>query len=338
MAQRQGQVQDENQAPGDARGEGVGAGHKSDGHGGGHGHSGHSHSGHSHGHGHGHDGKDMDWAAMGTMLERYARIAAPLYGEVAAWLRAWVPEPGVVVDVGSGPGAVSFLLAEAFPTARIVAADPEEPLLERARERAAREGLTGRFDAVRAALPDDIGDVPTADLLWLCKSLHHVGDQSAALAALAGRLAPGGAIALLEGGLNARYLPRDIGFGRPGLLSRLEASDEAWFAGMRESLPDTKDAPEDWPALLTGAGLRHVATRSFLLDLPAPLPEDARAHVIEEFTRRREMHEERFTPEDLATFDRLLDADDPQSLHHRPDLFLLSAQTVHVAVKDPADT
>ncbi|MFF1374898.1 class I SAM-dependent methyltransferase [Streptomyces sp. NPDC058308] len=296
------------------------------GHGQGHGQS------HGHGHGHGHDG-DMDWATMGAMLERYARIAAPLYGETTDWLKRWAPAPDVVVDVGSGPGALSFLLADAFPEARIVAADPEEPLLERARERAEREGLADRFDTVRAALPDDIDGVPAADLFWLCKSLHHVGDQGAALSALADRLAPGGAIALLEGGLGARYLPRDIGFGRPGLLARLEAADEEWFAGMRAGLDGAKDATEDWPVLLADAGLRHEATRTFLLDLPAPLSDDARAHVVTEFTRRREMHADRFAPDDLTAIDRLLDETDPQSLHHRPDLFLLTAQTVHVAVK-----
>ncbi|CAM5244892.1 Class I SAM-dependent methyltransferase OS=Streptomyces alboniger OX=132473 GN=CP975_30490 PE=4 SV=1 [Streptomyces alboniger] len=198
----------------DDHGQGHGAGH-GDGKGHTHGHThGRTHS-HAHGHGHGQHG-DMDWAKQGEMLERYAGIAAPMYREATGWLRRWAPEPGVVVDVGSGPGAVSFLLAEAFPKARIVAADPEEPLLERARGRASREGLADRFRAVRAALPDAIEDVPTADLLWLCRSLHHVGDQGAALAALAERLAPGGAIALLEGGLSPRYLPRDIGFGRRG--------------------------------------------------------------------------------------------------------------------------
>ncbi|MEU5576497.1 class I SAM-dependent methyltransferase [Streptomyces huasconensis] len=319
-----GHNQDQGRHQGQGQGQGQSAGHS------------HSHShgtGHGHSHGHGED-RDMDWAAMGAMLERYARVAAPMYGDAAAWLRQWAPDPGVVVDVGSGPGAVSFLLAEAFPKARIVAADPEEPLLEQARDRAAREGLGDRFATVRAALPDAIDDVPTADLLWLCKSLHHVGDQGAALAALADRLAPGGALALLEGGLSARYLPRDIGFGRPGLLARLEASDEEWFAGMRAGLPGSKDAAEDWPALLADAGLRHTATRTFLLDLPAPLSEDARAHIVEEFTRRRDTREDRLAPDDLATLDRLLDKNDPQSLHHRPDLFLLTAQTVHVAVKD----
>ncbi|MEU8952873.1 class I SAM-dependent methyltransferase [Streptomyces sp. NPDC048518] len=275
----------------------------------------------------------MDWAAMGAMLERYARVAAPLYGQVADWLKRWAPAPGVVADVGSGPGAVSFLLAEAFPKARIVAADPEDALLEQARERAEREGLADRFGTARAALPDDIDDVPAADLLWLCKSLHHVGDQAGALAALADRLAPGGTMALLEGGLSPRHLPRDIGIGRPGLHSRLEAADEEWFTEMRTSLDGSKDTPEDWPALLAGAGLRYAATRSFLLDLPAPLSDDARAHVVQEFTRRREMHADRLAPDDLTTLDRLLDEQDPQSLHRRADLFVLTAQTVHVAVK-----
>ncbi|MFD4628808.1 class I SAM-dependent methyltransferase [Streptomyces sp. NPDC058284] len=295
-------------------------------------HHGHG-QGHGHGHGHGHDG-DMDWAAMGEMLERYARVAAPLYGEVTDWLKRWAPAPGVVADVGSGPGAISFLLAEAFPEARIVAADPEEPLLERARERAEREGLAGRFGTVRAALPDAVDDVPTADLLWLCKSLHHVGDQGAALATLAGHLAPGGAIALLEGGLSARSLPRDIGFGRPGLQARLEAADEEWFTGMRAGLDGAKEATEDWPTLLADAGLRYEATRTFLLDLPAPLSQDARAHVVTELTRRREMHADRLAPDDLTTLDRLLDENDLESLHQRRDLFLLTAQTVHVAVRD----
>ncbi|MFC8124995.1 class I SAM-dependent methyltransferase [Streptomyces sp. NPDC057302] len=289
--------------------------------------------GHGHGHTHGHHHEDIDWATMGPMLERNAELAAPQNREIAAWLHQWQPEPTLIADVGSGSGSISFLLAGIFPKAEVIAVDPAQPLLERARARAAREGLTSRVGTLQAELPEGISELPPADLLWIGRALHHVGDQQAALAALADRLAPGGAIALLEGGLNPRSLPRDIGFGRPGLQTRFDLADEKWFTRMRAELPGAKAVTEDWPGLITEAGLRHAGTRSFLLDLPAPLSDSARAHLVTELSRRREMHADTLDADDLTTVDRLLDANDEQSLHHRPDVFLLSAQTVHVGVK-----
>lgn len=290
--------------------------------------------GHNHGHGHGHHHEDIHWATMGPMLERHAQLAAPQNREIAAWLRTWQPEPALIADVGGGSGSISFLLSEIFPKADVITVDPAEPLLERARERAAREGLTDRVTTLHAELPEGIGELPHADLLWIGRALHHVGDQEAALAALADRLAPGGAIALLEGGLNQRSLPRDIGFGRPGLQTRFDAADDQWFTQMRAELPGAKAVTEDWPRLLTEAGLRHGGTRSFLLDLPSPVSDTARAHLVTELSRRREMHADTLDADDLATVDRLMDPNDEQSLHHRPDVFLLSVQTVHVGVKE----
>lgn len=298
-----------------------------------HGHRHGTQHGHTHGHGHGHHHEDIDWAAMGPMLERNAELAAPQNREIAAWLRTWQPEPTLIADVGSGPGSISFLLAEIFPKAEVIAVDPAQPLLDRARERAEREGLADRVRTLKAELPEGIGELPPADLLWIGRALHHVGDQEGALSALADRLAPGGAIALLEGGLNQRTLPRDIGFGRPGLQTRFDLADDEWFTRMRADLPGAKAVTEDWPTLLTEAGLRHAGTRSFLLDLPAPVSAAARAQIISELARRREMHEDTLDADDLATVDRLLDENDGQSLHHRPDVFLLSAQTVHVGIK-----
>ncbi|MBR7839943.1 class I SAM-dependent methyltransferase, partial [Actinospica durhamensis] len=134
------------------------------------------------------------------------------------WLAKEVTEPGLVVDAGSGPGVISCLFAETFPGARIVAVDGSKPLLERAADRAARQGVADRFDTLAGELPDVLGELDyPADLLWASRSVHHLGDQSAALAACAARLAPGGTLAVVEGGLPARFLPRDIGIGRPGL-------------------------------------------------------------------------------------------------------------------------
>ncbi|NGO11153.1 class I SAM-dependent methyltransferase [Streptomyces sp. HC44] len=283
---------------------------------------------------HQHDHAQIDFAEWLPMLEQEAELFSPLYRQAADWLREWKPEPELIADVGSGPGVVSCLLADTFPRARVVAVDGAAPLLERARSRAADQGIADRFSTLESELADGLGDLEyPADLLWASRSLHHVGDQRAALTDFARRLAPGGVLALLEGGLPSRYLPRDLGIGRPGLQARLDAVQEEWFTRMRAELPGSVEETEDWPALLAAAGLRHTATRTFLLDVPAPVPDEARAFVATVLTHRREGLADSLDADDLATLDRLLDPDDKASIHHRPDVFVLVAQTVYVGVK-----
>ncbi|WP_060882747.1 class I SAM-dependent methyltransferase [Streptomyces caniscabiei] len=286
--------------------------------------------GHAHGPGH---HTDLDWAELAGHLEGQAELLAPLNRQAAAWLAARQPEPGLVVDVGSGPGVVSCLLAETFPGARVVALDGSGPLLERARARAEELGLTDRFDTLEAELPDGLSDLDyPADLMWASRSLHHLGDQRAALAAFAERLAPDGTLAIVEGGLPSRFLPRDLGIGRPGLQSRIDAAEDRWFTErMRTSVPGSVPETEDWPGLLTAVGLRDATSRTFLLDLPAPVSEAARTYAVGQFQRARGTLADFLDAADLATMDRLLDPDDRASLHHRTDLFVLAAQTVHVA-------
>ncbi|MDU0300884.1 class I SAM-dependent methyltransferase [Streptomyces sp. NPDC096538] len=293
----------------------------------------HGHGQHGHGQ-QGHDHEHPDWAELAPLLESQAELFTPLYERALTWLAKEVTEPGLVVDAGSGPGVISGLFAETFPGARIVAVDGSEPLLERARARAGRLGVADRFDTLTGDMPGVLAELDyPADLLWASRSVHHLGDQGAALAACAERLAPGGTLAVMEGGLPARFLPRDLGFGRPGLQARIDAVEEERFTRMREELPDAVAQVEDWPALLTAAGLRHTRSRTFLLDLPAPVPERARAYVVTSLTRTREMLGEYLDADDRATLDRLTDPDDPASVHHRPDVFVLAAHTVHAAVR-----
>ncbi|MEU5098469.1 methyltransferase domain-containing protein [Streptomyces sp. NPDC020996] len=298
-----------------------------------HGHHAHN-GGHDHGHpAHGHH-TDIDWAEMAPFLEAQAELFTPLYEQALFWLGKEVTEPGLIVDAGSGPGVVSCLFAETFTGARVLAVDGSEPLLERARSRAARLGYADRFDTLAGELPDVLDELDyPADLLWAGRSLHHLGDQRAALAAFARRLAPGGTLAIMEGGLPSRYLPRDLGFGRPGLEARLDALEAERFAQMRAGLPGAVAEVEDWPAMLTGAGLTHARTRSFLLDLPAPAPDRARAYIAASLSRLREAFGDALDADDRTTLDRLLDPDDRASVHHRPDVFVLAAHTVHTAVR-----
>ncbi|MFE0250887.1 class I SAM-dependent methyltransferase [Streptomyces sp. NPDC059010] len=281
-----------------------------------------------------HDHGDTDWNDMAPLLEAQAELFTPLYERALAWLAKRQTEPGLIVDVGSGPGVIACLFADTFPGARIVAVDGSEPLLERAQGRAERLGVADRFGTLAGELPDVLGDLDyPADLLWAGRSLHHLGDQRAALAAFADRLTHGGTLALQEGGLPARFLPRDLGFGRPGLQARLDALEEEWFEAMRADLPGTVAETEDWPALLSAAGLRPSGTRTFLLDLPAPTTDRARAYIAAWLSRTREGFGDRLDAEDRATLDRLLDPDDKASVHHRPDVFVLAAQTVYTAVR-----
>ncbi|GAA2646896.1 class I SAM-dependent methyltransferase [Streptomyces lunalinharesii] len=299
---------------------------------------GHHHPSHA-----GQDGAAIDWEVLGPHLERGAEIQTPLYEQAAAWLRQLLgpdapdgsdggPVPvRRILDVGSGPGVVSCLLARAFPDAEVCAVDATEALLDRARARAERLGLADRIHTHCAEVPHGLDPLGGADLIWSSKALHHVGDQRGAVAALAGHLRPGGLLAVCEGGLAPRFLPRDIGIGRPGLQARLDAAAEDWFADMRAALPDATDALEDWPAFLANAGLRTPCTRSFLLDLPAPLADDARHYIQANLGRATEEYGDQLDPEDVSTLTRLTDPHDPAGITRRPDAFLLSAQTVHTA-------
>jgi SAM-dependent methyltransferase len=280
-----------------------------------------------------HDTTHIDWDEFGPLLERGAELQSPLYRQAATWLGELLPTAGVrrILDIGSGPGVLTVLLAEAFPYAEVVAVDATAPLLERARNRAERAGHGDRIRTHHAELPDGIEELGEADLIWAGNSVHHLGDQRAALGGFARLLRPGGLLAVVEGGLPSRHLPRDIGIGRPGLESRLDAAVADWFIRMRAELPGAKDEVEDWRALLGAAGLTPSGTRSFLLDIPAPVPEAVREQLVSVFAWQRKMLDGVLPAEDAAVLGRLLDPEDPQGLLQRPDAYLLTAHTVHTA-------
>lgn len=285
-----------------------------------------------------HHHHEPDWAALGPQLAREAELHLPYLAQAARWLVDLLG-PGDrgagavrrVVDVGSGPGVVSVLLARTFPHAEVVAVDQAPELLRHVRTRAADHQLADRIVTLQADLPEAFDTLPAADLVWASKVVHHVPDQQAAVDALARRLRPGGLLALAEGGLPPRFLPRDAGIGRPGLQARLDAAWEEEFAAMRAELPGAVRVVEDWPAMLAAAGLVPSGTRSFLTEHPAPLGTAAREHLHARLTRLRENAADRLAPDDLAALDALLAPEAETGILARPDAFLLQATTVHTA-------
>ncbi|MFC5723945.1 class I SAM-dependent methyltransferase [Streptomyces gamaensis] len=276
-----------------------------------------------------------DWGARGAELEREGEIHGTCFAAAAAWLREVTDLHGTavrrVLDVGSGPGVATCLLARAFPQAEAVAVDGSPDLLDRARERAAAQGLAGRLSTRRAGLPEDFGALPPADLIWSSKAVHHLGDQQAALDALAATLRRGGVLAVAERVAPPRCLPRDTGIGRPGLQSRLDALYDEGFTEMRERLPGSVRAVEDWRAMLTAAGLTPTGTRTFLVDLPAPPSPQVREQAHAHLSRLRDRAGDRLDAEDRDALEQLLDRAAPTGVLRRPDVFWLSTLTVHTA-------
>ncbi|MFJ3203160.1 class I SAM-dependent methyltransferase [Streptomyces sp. NPDC086989] len=296
----------------------------------------HSHR-HGHGHGHGRHAADVDWDAQATALETGAELQLPALRRTAARLGELLgPRAQVrrVLDIGSGPGVMTCVLAEAFADAETVAVDGSPGLLERTLARAGRLGLGDRVAARNAGLPEGLDGLGTADLIWSSKAVHHLGDQQGALDALTAALRPGGVLAVAEGGLPMRFLPRDIGIGRPGLQARLDAVLEDRFAAMRAELPGAVAVVEDWQAMLGRAGLTRVGSFTSLLDLPAPLGAPGRTFLHAQLTRMREVAGEALDTEDTETLDVLLDPGAEQGILRRPDAFLLSATTVFTGVRE----
>jgi SAM-dependent methyltransferase len=282
-------------------------------------------------------------------MERGAR----LWSEVNARIAAELPLPSrdhaggsggaggpVVADVGCGVGDMALLFAERLRRTDgpadgrmglVLAVDREPALLRRVQERAAAAGLAAVVRTVRADLTELPGAVPEpVHLAWAGHVVHHAGDQAAAVAALAGLLAPGGVLAMAEGGRQPRCLPWDVGVGRPGIEGRLDAALEAWFVAMRSDLPGSVRDPRGWPAMLRAAGLVDVTARSWLLDRPAPLTTDDRDAVLDRLAHGVERADRWLDADDRAAWQRLLDPHDPAWLGHRDDLALLAVETVHL--------
>ncbi len=268
---------------------------------------------------------DFDWAAMADLLEIEGETHSPYVRQAIEELRHLAPRR--ILDIGSGPGVAACRFAAAFPQAEVTAVDGAPELLARAEERAERLGVRLRTQV--AEFSKGIPDLGTADLVWSGQVVHHIGDQQGALDQLAGLLEPGGVLAIVEGGLPARWLPRDLGFGRPGLQARLDAAQEDRFSQMRAELPGSVAVTEDWPGMLRAAGLTEVRSRTFLVEHPAPLAEGPRKSVRRSLERYSAMLSERLDAEDAATLNRLLDPADPAGIDRRADLFLLTAKTVH---------
>jgi SAM-dependent methyltransferase len=292
---------------------------------------------HQHHREHQHDHVHLDeekWRASAAHLELEGEVLLPFVTDTAAWVTELrgpdAPPVRRVVDIGSGPGVGTCELARQFPAANVIAVDSSPTMLDRTKQRAARQGLEARISTHIAELPGGLEGFGCADVIWASMSLHHIGDEVASLRILRDLLDLYGLIAIAELAEPMRVLPDGLDLGRPGLVDRLESAEAKWFAGMREGLTDSVPST-DLPSMLAAGGLEVVCARLSRLRLDNPLSVDARQVAFGHLRRIREQLEEHLDDDDLHTLDVLTDADDRRSVRHRPDVFVASSRQILIA-------
>lgn len=302
-----------------------------------------AHGGQEHGpaHAHPHTHDNIDWPARLVALRRADELDAEYDRQVADRLVGVLGDAAepVVVDIGSGGGGMSAAFAGALAArggGRVVLSDAVGELLDAATAHV-RDVAAGTAVVVEAVRADVSGGqladlLPPADLVWASRVVHHLPDQQRAIDELARLLAPGGWLALGEGGLATRCLPWDLGIGEPGLGSRLTAARDKWFVGMRRGIPGVKSLPVGWNKALEAAGLTEVSSFSYVIDHPAPASEAVRQSVVDRVASLARVAED-LSDVDRETVARLLDPDGEAYVGARDDVFILGASTVYLGRK-----
>lgn len=200
-------------------------------------------------------GIDARWRAQA------AREALPGEGVVPAG-NAGASPSRAVLDVATGTGNLALALKRRCPTCRVVGVDFAEPMLARAREKAARAGVDATFEvADGTALPYEDH---AFDAVTIAYGLRNFADPDAGLREFRRVLRPGGRLVVLE------FPPPPEGaFGAlfRGYFTAFLPRLGGWVSGKRSAyayLPKSVLAffpPHDLAARMEAAGFEAVRYR-----------------------------------------------------------------------------
>ena len=270
------------------------------------------------------DHTHADESGLAELLDLDAVIFHSYIDDVIGWVeRSAERPPRRIVDLGAGTGVGSLALARRYPASEVTAIDASAFMLDRLRAAAQEQGLAGRLRGVRADLDVAWPDVGALDLAWAASSMHHFADPDRVLGDLHAALNRGGVVVITEMDSLPRFLPEDVGVGRPGLESRCH---EAMVRAGRNAHPD-------WRPHLERAGFVGVERRDFALEIAAPAGGERYARTI--LSRVRDGLADRLTADDLSSLERLLADDSPDALL-RGTLRFRSTRTAWAATRRPS--
>jgi hypothetical protein len=152
-----------------------------------------------------------------------------------------------------------------------------------------------------------------------------MADPDRVLTEVFAALDAGGLLVVAEMESFPRFLPDDLGVGRPGLEARCHA------ALAEERAARLPHLGSDWRSRLSQAGFTIEAERPFAIDLTPPLPASTGRYAAASLRRVRSGLDGLLSADDLATLDAILDSDGPEGVLRRDDLTVRTARTVWVA-------
>ncbi len=198
---------------------------------------------------HHHPAAEADPSALAELLDLDAEVLHSYLSEVISWVHELAADPPRrILDLGSGTGTGALALAQRFGDAEVIAVDISAPLLDRLAGKARDLGVTGRVRTLQADLDAGWPATGPVDLVWASSSLHHMADPDRVLTGAFAAIQPGGLLAVAEMDSFPRFLPDDLGLGRPGLEARCHA---ALAEGLASEVPHLGS---DWgPHLSTPA-------------------------------------------------------------------------------------
>ena len=264
---------------------------------------------------------------MAELLDLDAEVLHSYLSEVTAWIHELAADlpPGRILDLGSGTGTGTFALLQRFEGTDVIAVDVSKELLDHLRDKARVLGLADRVRTVQADLDAAWPAIDAVDLVWASSSLHHMADPDRVLTEVFAALHPGGLLAVIEMDSFPRFLPDDLGSGRPGLEARCHA------VLAEERAAELPYLGSDWGSRLSQAGFTIEAERPFVIELTPPLPVSAGRYAQASLRRIRSSLDGRMSADDLAMLDTLIDSDGPDGLLRRDDLTVRTTRTVWVA-------
>ncbi len=264
--------------------------------------------------------------ALAELLDLDGDVLHAFWQDLLARVRAAAgPQVAHVLDLGAGTGTGTIGLANAFPGARVTAVDASEQMLQHIRAKAGALGVAGRVRTVHADLDDAWPVSEPVELILASMSLHHLGDPDRLLARAFASTRPGGLLAVVEMADQLRFLPDDLGFGRPGLEQRCL---DALSAEHAAALPHLGS---DWSARASAAGFTDLAEHAVPIDVRTPKSPAARRYAYLWLSRLRTGLADRLASDDAAALAELLDGSGSTSLARRDDLHIRGTRTLTLA-------